>query len=93
MYYVYIMTNKSNSILYIGVTNDLARRVGEHRSETIGGFTAHYHVNKLVYYEEFTDPKEAIYREKSLKRITRAKKEQLIRTKNPNFDDIGYAMI
>ena len=75
------------------MTNDLARRVGEHRGGKIGGFTAQYHVNKLVYYEEFTDPKEAIYREKSLKSITRAKKEQLIRTKNPNFDDIGYAMI
>ena len=75
------------------MTNDLARRVGEHRSGKIGGFTAQYHVNKLVYYEEFTDPKDAISREKELKGKARAKKEELIRTKNPNFDDFGYAMM
>ena len=89
VYYVYILTNKTNSVMYIGVTNDLQRRLYEHKAELIDGFTKRYHLHKLVYAEEFSKVNDAIAREKQLKRWTRAKKNWLVETKNPHWDDWG----
>lgn len=87
MYFVYILTNKNNTSLYIGVTDDLKRRVYEHKSEQIEGFTKRYHIHKLVYFEEYSDINEAIAREKQLKKWTRSKKNHLIETKNPYWEE------
>lgn len=87
-YYVYIMTNKYNTVLYVGVTNDLVRRVYEHRNKLLKGFTAKYNIVKLVYYEIHEDIKEAIKREKQIKGWLRAKKEELIKTMNPSWKDL-----
>ena len=91
--YVYILTTKNNSVLYIGVTNDLHRRMKEHKSEIIEGFTKRYHVDKLVYYEKYENPTEAIKREKQLKGWTRAKKIQLIESKNILWNDLADSLI
>ena len=72
-YYVYILTNWNNHVMYIGVTNNLQRRIYEHKEKLIDGFTSKYNVNKLVYYEETTDIKSAIAREKQLKGWRRSK--------------------
>ena len=87
-YYVYIMTNRSGT-LYIGVTNDLARRVYEHKNKLIPGFTAKYNITKLVYFETTTDVRTAIAREKQIKGWLRAKKIALIESVNPNWDDLS----
>ena len=87
-YYVYIMTNKDNSVLYVGVTNDLVRRIYEHKNDLVEGFTQKYNVHKLVYFEQTTDVYSAITREKQLKAFRRAKKMQLIRSFNPKWNDI-----
>ena len=87
MYYVYILASKANAMLYIGVTNDLRRRLREHRNGEIDGFTKTYGIHKLVFFEEFTDINNAIACEKRLKRWTRAKKNALVESKNPNWDD------
>ena len=89
MYYVYIMTNKSDSVMYIGITNDLERRVREHKCELIDGFTKRYHINKLVYFEDYLDVKDAIAREKQIKGWSRAKKNRLVETKNPTFESLS----
>lgn len=89
MYYIYMMTTSTNSALYIGVTNDLKRRVYEHKNEKLDGFTKRYHIHKLVYYEVYADPYTAISREKQLKRWKREKKNILINLKNPQWDDLG----
>ncbi len=89
MYYVYILTNKTNAVMYIGVTNDLRRRLCEHKNEQIEGFTKKYHVHKLVYFEEYSEVNDAIAREKQLKRWVRLKKNRLVETKNPCWDDWG----
>lgn len=81
-YYTYILANNSDTTLYIGVTNDLERRVTEHRSGTIPGFTQKYNCHKLVYFESFSDVEQAIAREKQLKKWSRAKKDALIDTMN-----------
>ena len=73
-YYVYILTNKNNRVMYIGVTNDLERRLYEHRQELADGFTKRYHVHKLVYFEQTSDVHVALEREKQLKNWSRAKK-------------------
>ena len=88
MYYVYILTNKNNSVLYIGVTNDLQRRVYEHKSELIDGFTKRYHLSKLIYFEEYSDVNEAISREKQLKSWSRTKKNSLVLNSNPKLKDL-----
>jgi len=88
-YYVYILANKHNTVLYIGVTNDLERRVREHRERVASSFTHRYNVHKLVHYEEYTEVRDAIAREKQLKNWHRAWKEELIRKKNPNFQDLS----
>ena len=87
-YYIYIMANKTNSTIYIGVTSDLIKRVWQHKNKVIDGFTKRYNVNKLVYYEETTDFNSAIAREKQLKGWTRKKKNQLIESMNPNWNDL-----
>ena len=81
-YYVYIMTNKYNNVLYTGITNDLKRRVYEHKEKLINGFTKKYNITKLVYYEVFEDPENAILREKQIKAGSRQKKIDLINSIN-----------
>jgi putative endonuclease len=88
-YFVYILTNKSNKVLYIGVTNNLERRMYEHRNEMIDGFTKKYNLTKLVYFEEASDVKSAIEREKQLKNWHRDWKISLINQVNPNWDDLS----
>ncbi len=88
-YYVYIMTNQRHTVFYTGVTNDLARRVFEHKQKMIAGFTKRYNVIKLIYYEVFLDINEAIAREKQVKDYRREKKFQLIREMNPNWKDLA----
>ena len=89
MYYVYIMTNKMNTVLYTGVTNDLMRRVYEHKNKLdIKSFTARYNVNKLVYYETTNSIQSAIEREKQIKAGSRKKKEDLINEFNPDWKDL-----
>ena len=74
--------------MYVGVTNNLSRRVFEHKNEFVPGFTQKYHVHKLVYYEECNDVREAIIREKQIKGWRRQKKNELVETLNPNWDDL-----
>ena len=92
-YYVYILTNKDNSVMYIGVTNDLRRRLYEHKNQEIDGFTKKYNVYKLVYFEEYSDIGDAIAREKQLKRWVRLKKNLLVEKQNPNWNDLGEYFI
>ena len=87
-YYVYIMTNKYNTVLYTGVTNDLMRRVMEHKVGTGSKFTHKYNINKLVYFECWDDINEAIRREKQIKAGSRKKKEELIASMNPEWKDL-----
>ena len=87
-YYVYILTNNNDSILYIGMTNDLQRRVFEHKNRLVDGFTKKYHVHKLVYYEITTDVNSAIAREKQLKGWKRVKKNELIESVNPKWNEL-----
>jgi putative endonuclease len=89
-YCVYIMTNRSGT-LYIGVTNDLVRRVHEHKTKCIEGFTSKYNLTQLVYYEAGADIREAIAREKQLKGWRRSKKLALINTSNPKWNDLSDA--
>ena len=87
-YYVYIATNKSNAVLYTGITNDLTRRSYQHRNKLMLGFTAKYNVNKIVYYETFPNPEEAIAAEKKIKGWKRVKKIALIENKNQEWKDL-----
>ena len=87
-YFVYIASNKDNNVLYTGVTNNLERRMSQHKNKTLGGFTAKYNVNKLVYYEEFSSPYEAIQAEKKIKAGSRKKKIDLIKSQNLEFNDL-----
>ena len=87
-YYVYILASHIGGTLYIGVTNDLIRRVGEHKLKIVEGFTERYDVVKLVYFEQFDDPDYAIKREKRLKKLNRAWKVRLIEEHNPNWEDL-----
>jgi len=87
-YFVYIMTNKNSTTLYTGVTNDLKRRVYEHKNKLVEGFTRKYNINKLVYYEIYEDIHEAIAREKQIKGGSRAKKISLIEEMNHDWKDL-----
>ncbi len=94
MYYVYFLTNQSNTVLYIGVTNNLSRRLFEHEDEVfINSFTARYRLYKLVYYETTTDVKEAIEREKTLKKWSRKKKNDLVERVNPEWIDVRESLL
>ena len=87
-YYVYMMTNKINTVLYTGVTNELKRRVYEHKEKMVGGFTKKYNINKLVYYEIFDDIENAIFREKQIKSGSRQKKVELVNSMNGEWLDL-----
>jgi putative endonuclease len=87
-YYVYILTNWNDNVMYIGITNNLERRAWEHKLKVISGFTQKYNVMKLVYFEEYADPESAILREKQLKRWRREKKNWLVNQINPEWKDL-----
>lgn len=89
MYYVYILTNKFNTVLYTGVTNNLVRRIFEHKNGVNDGFTKKYNVHKLVYYECFSNVKDAIAREKQIKGKSREKKMTLINETNPDWNELS----
>jgi putative endonuclease len=88
IYYIYILTNENNSVHYTGVTNDLARRIHEHKNKLIKGFTEKYNVDKLVYYEIFDFIELAIKREKQIKGYSRSKKDLLIDQNNPERNEL-----
>ncbi len=90
-YYVYIMTNRSKT-LYVGVTNDLTKRVYEHKHKLIDGFTKKYNITKLVHFEDTTDINAALAREKQIKGWLRIKKIQLIELSNPNWKDLAESL-
>jgi len=87
-YYVYMMTNKNNTVLYTGVTSDLKKRCCEHKEKLVEGFTKKYNINRLVFYEVFRDAYSAITREKQLKGGSRAKKLTVINSMNPEWNDL-----
>lgn len=91
-YYVYILASERNGTLYIGVTNDLLRRIYEHKKKIFTGFTSGYNVDKLVYYEFTNDVHTAIEREKQLKKWERKWKLDLIEEKNPRWNDLYYEL-
>ena len=84
------MANWSNKVIYIGVTNDLRRRIYEHKQKIIKGFTQKYNVNKLIYFETFQDVRLAIAREKEVKKWRREKKNKLVKLKNPEWRDLSF---
>jgi putative endonuclease len=84
-YFIYLISNKLNTVIYTGVTNDLKRRIYEHKTKIIPGFTKKYNINKLVYYEKFEDAYNAISREKQIKSGSRQKKIDLINSANPKW--------
>ncbi len=88
-FYVYILTNWNGKVMYIGITNDLQRRIFEHRNKLVPGFTAKYNLARLVYVEETTDVVAALAREKEIKKWRRIKKDDLVRTLNPTFSDLS----
>ena len=88
-YFVYILSNITNTTLYVGMTNDLKRRLYEHQNKLLPGFTEKYHVNKLVYYEKTTDVNAAIQKEKNIKKWNRDWKLELIKKSNPMFKDLS----
>ena len=88
-YYVYMMTNRHRKVLYAGMTNDLTRRVYEHQNHLIPGFTAKYNVDMLVYFEQTGDVNAAIAREKQIKGWSRAKKNVLVESMNPDWADLA----
>ena len=91
-YWVYIMSNKTRSVLYIGMTNDLYRRYTEHKNGTINGFTQKYKCHYLLFYEEYGHVEDAITREKELKAWRREKKDELIAKTNPQKNDLAEAL-
>jgi len=87
-YYIYLMTNWNNKVLYTGMTNDLKRRVYEHKNKLVKGFTEKYNISKLVYFEETNDVYTALTREKEIKKWRREKKNQLVIKANPQWEDL-----
>ena len=87
--YIYFMTNKNNTVIYIGITSNLLKRVYQHKTKTFKGFTSKYNCDKLVYFEEFKDINQAIIREKQLKAGSRKQKEQLISLENKDWNDLS----
>ena len=88
-YYVYLLTNWNNRVIYAGVTNDLNRRIYEHKNKLIEGFSKKYNLTKLVYFEETSDINAAIAREKEIKKWRREKKDKLVSQTNPNWKDLS----
>jgi len=87
-FYVYIATNKTNTVLYVGITNNIIRRGYEHKQELVSGFTSRYKIHKIVYYEIFSTALEALTREKQIKGGSRKKKIDLIKSMNSEFKDL-----
>jgi putative endonuclease len=87
-YYVYVLTNWNNRVMYVGVTNDLERRLLEHKNKLVKGFTEKYNVNKLVYFEETSDVNAALAREKEIKKWRREKKDALVTNSNPRWTEL-----
>ena len=87
--HVYFLTNKNNTVIYIGVTSNLLKRIYQHKTKTFKGFTSKYNCDKLVYFEEFDDINAAISREKQLKAGNRKRKEDLINKENPDWNDLS----
>lgn len=87
-FYVYILASRRDGAIYVGITNDLVRRVYEHRIKAVPGFTTKYNITRLVWFDIYDDPVSAISREKELKKWKRAWKVQLIEKDNPNWDDL-----
>lgn len=90
--FVYILTNKNNNVFYVGVTTDLEKRLYEHKNKIMKGFTEKYNVDKLVYFEGFTDVEDAIQAEKKLKNWHREWKMNLIKKSNPEFNDLSVSL-
>ena len=90
--YIYLLTNKHNNVLYTGVTSNLIRRVYEHKSKLVKGFTQKYNVDRLVYYEACANIVVAIEREKQIKAWSRKKKDELINALNPEWDDLYHSI-
>jgi putative endonuclease len=88
-YYVYLLTNWNNKVMYVGVTNDLERRLYEHKKKLVKGFTEKYNVDKLVYFEETGDVTSALAREKEIKKWRREKKNNLVVSSNPEWKDLS----
>ena len=91
-YFVYILTNQNNKVMYIGVTNNLIRRIHEHKNKLVDGFTKKYNVDKLVYFEYTTDVYAALEREKEIKKWRRDKKNKLVESENPQWKDLTPEM-
>ena len=91
--YIYILFNKNNGTLYVGVTSDLIKRIYEHKNKIIDGFTKKYAIDKLGYYEIYEDIESAIQREKQIKSGSRKKKIELIETMTPYWNDLYYQII
>lgn len=92
-YYIYFVTNKRLNVLYVGVTNNLVRRIYEHKNKLIDGFTKKYNADRLVYYETYEDIKIAITREKEIKAWSRIKKNALVNQNNPLWNDLWDTII
>jgi len=88
-YYVYLLTNWNNKVMYVGVTNNLERRVYEHKTKALKGFTEKYNVSKLVYFEHTTDVTAALERKKEIKKWRREKKNNLVHEQNPAWKDLS----
>ncbi len=88
-YFVYLLTNWNHNVIYVGVTNNLIRRLYEHKNKLIDGFTKKYNIGKLVYFEETSDVSAAIYREKEIKKWRREKKNSLVVSINPDWQDLS----
>lgn len=87
-FYVYILSNKRYTVFYTGVTNNLVRRIFEHKTKAVEGFTNKYNINKLLYFEQLSDPTNAIEREKQIKDMRRERKLELIKKDNPAMSDL-----
>ena len=92
-YYIYILSSTNHSIFYTGVTNDLLRRTYGHKNKVVPGYTSKYNLNKLLYYEEYLDPENAIAREKQVKKYSQVKKIKLIQKFNPGMIDLYDGII
>ncbi len=92
-YYVYLLTNPSNKVMYVGMTNDLRRRIYQHKKKLIPGFTQKYNVDRLVYYETTNDVRSAIAREKRIKKWRREKKNNLVMAANPEWRDLSEGWV
>jgi putative endonuclease len=87
-YYIYLLTNQNNTVIYTGVTSNLCKRIWEHKNKLVKGFTQRYNIGKLVYYEIYDDPENAIAREKQIKAGSRKNKIDLIESINPEWKDL-----